>query len=238
MKFFIIILLLSFHAISWAQGSLLVIDTANHKVIHEQNANMVRPIASITKLMTAIVSLDLYNLNDKINLSKKQAVTVKELLIRLLVRSDNHAAEILAKNHPQGRNAFLQAMNNKAQNFNLKTTNFNDPSGLRSDNTSTALEVAVLAMEASKYDFIRQVSAVPTVKNYSNTNFNLLKDFPNVLVSKTGFTTAAGRCLALLMDFKNSQYAIIILGEPTKNSRENTARNLIHIGSINTVDAN
>ena len=233
MKYFLAFLLtLSTNAWAWTPGSsILVLDTANNKVIHEFNSTITRPIASITKLMTAIVSLDLYNVEDKIKISQKNFVTVSELLTRLLVRSDNFAAELLAKNHPRGRAAFLEAMNNKAVEFNLKSTYFNDPSGLRSDNVSTAVDVAYLTIQAEKYDFIRSVSPIPQTKQYANTNFQILKDYQNILVSKTGFTTAAGRCLTMLIDYSKTKYAIIILGEPTKYSRESTARNLIQISA-------
>ncbi len=229
---FSLLLLLSSNAWAWADASsILVVDASTSRVIHEHNSNSIRPIASITKLMTAIVSLELYGLNDYVMISKKQKTSVKELLTRLLIRSDNYAAEILAKHHPQGRNAFLAAMNAKAKNLNLHYTVFNDPSGIRSDNISTAAEVAALTIEASKFDFIREISVIPQTKQFTNTNFQILKDYHNILVSKTGFTTAAGRCLTMLVDHGQTRYVIIILGELTKMARETTARTLLQVSA-------
>lgn len=227
---FSLLLLLSSNA--WANASsILVIDASTSRVVHEHNSNSVRPIASITKLMTAMVSLELYGLNDYVMIGKKQKTSVKELLTRLLVRSDNNAADLLAKHHPQGRSAFLSAMNTKAKSLNLQSTVFNDPSGLSSDNISTAAEVAALTIEASKFDFIREISVVPQTKEFTNTNFQILKDYHNILVSKTGFTSAAGRCLTMLVDHGQTRYVIIILGELTKVARETTARSLLQVSA-------
>jgi len=227
---FSLLLLLSSNA--WANASsILVIDASTSRVVHEHNSNSVRPIASITKLMTAMVSLELYGLNDYVMIGKKQKMSVKELLTRLLVRSDNNAADLLAKHHPQGRSAFLSAMNTKAKSLNLQSTVFNDPSGLSSDNISTAAEVAALTIEASKFDFIREISVVPQTKQFTNTNFQILKDYHNILVSKTGFTSAAGRCLTMLVDHGQTRYVIIILGELTKVARETTARSLLQVSA-------
>jgi D-alanyl-D-alanine endopeptidase (penicillin-binding protein 7) len=227
---FSLLLLLSSNV--WANASsILVIDASTSRVVHEHNSNSVRPIASITKLMTAMVSLELYGLNDYVMIGKKQKTSVKELLTRLLVRSDNNAADLLAKHHPQGRSAFLSAMNTKAKSLNLQSTVFNDPSGLSSDNISTAAEVAALTIEASKFDFIREISVVPQTKQFTNTNFQILKDYHNILVSKTGFTSAAGRCLTMLVDHGQTRYVIIILGELTKVARETTARSLLQVSA-------
>jgi len=227
---FSLLLLLSSNV--WANASsILVIDASTSRVVHEYNSNSVRPIASITKLMTAMVSLELYGLNDYVMIGKKQKTSVKELLTRLLVRSDNNAADLLAKHHPQGRSAFLSAMNTKAKSLNLQSTVFNDPSGLSSDNISTAAEVAALTIEASKFDFIREISVVPQTKQFTNTNFQILKDYHNILVSKTGFTSAAGRCLTMLVDHGQTRYVIIILGELTKVARETTARSLLQVSA-------
>ena len=108
---------------------------------------------------------------------------------------------------------------------------FNDPSGIRSDNISTAAEVATLTIEASNFDFIREISVIPQTKQFTNTNFQILKDYHNILVSKTGFTTAAGRCLTMLVDYGQTRYVIIILGELTKMARETTARTLLQVSA-------
>ena len=145
------------------------------------------------------------------------------MLTSLLVQSDNSAAEILAKNHPQGRAAFINAMNEKARALGLTKTHFDDPSGLINTNTSTALELVTLVETAGNYEFIRQTST--QVSN--NTNKTVLEKFNNILVSKTGFTSKAGRCLVMLVDTKNTHHAIVILGESNKEYRDNLAKTLL-----------
>jgi D-alanyl-D-alanine carboxypeptidase len=200
-------------------------------------------MASITKLTTAMVSLDHYNLADRIPLSKNTSITVEQAMTRLLVRSDNGMAELLARNYPGGRDKFLAAMNAKVKSLNLSVTKFNDPSGLDAGNVTTATELAHIVTAAGRYPFITKITSQPevttvnTVKNkihtvsLPNTNRTILFEFDNILVSKTGFTNHAGRCLAMLVDNRGEQYAIIILGEPTKQVRDQVARNLIQLSS-------
>lgn len=206
-----------------ASLSVLVYDTASGQPIVSENADVVRPVASITKLMTAIVSLETYSLDTVVKLSKRTTTTVKELLTNLLVKSDNHAAEILAKNHPEGRLGFMMAMNSKSRQLGLNNTHFDDPSGLISTNTSTANELATLVQTAGQYDFIRHASS----QVEQNTNKPILERFRNVIVSKTGFTSKAGRCVVMLVDKSGTNHAIIILGEPTRQARDDLAKNLL-----------
>lgn len=206
-----------------ASLSVLVYDVNTKQSIVSENADVVRPVASITKLMTAIVSLETYSIESTVKIGKRATTTVKELLTSLLVRSDNNASEILARHHPEGRIGFLSAMNAKAQQLGLANTRFNDPSGLISTNISTANELAVLVEAAGRYEFIRYASS--QVEN--NTNKPILERFRNILVSKTGFTSSAGRCVAMLVDRGGSNHAIIILGEPTRTARDTLAQNLL-----------
>lgn len=222
LKKLIAILLLGASA-CYAEHSVLVYNVQTSTPVVEQNQYIIRPMASITKLMTAIVSSDTYNLSDKIKTGKKSTTTVDQLLQRLLVLSDNQAAEILARNHPEGRAKFIENMNVKARQLGLTYTHFNDPSGISADNVSTATELAKLVSVASYYPSVKQATA--TVD--TNTNKTILSEFKDIIVSKTGFTTKAGRCLAMLVDKGGQQYAIIILGEPSKQVRDNVARGLL-----------
>lgn len=224
--------------------SVVVQNISKDQVVVSNNANIIRPMASITKLMTAMVALDHYPLSQKINVSKKSTMTVEQLLTNVLVRSDNAASEILAKNHPQGRTAFLDAMNGKAQFLGLQNTEYHDASGLLPTNLTTANELIKVVAHAGTYPFIRQTSTLPDivktqkVKNKTrtvslpNTNKTILFEFDNILVSKTGTTSKAGKCLAMLVDNKGEQYAIIILGEPSKQARDQLARNLLQASSL------
>ncbi len=211
------------------EHSVLVYNTRTGKPVVEQNQYMIRPMASITKLMTAIVSLDTYSLDDRIKTGKKSFITVESLLKSLLIRSDNAAAEILARNHPEGRTKFIEAMNLRAWQMGLTYTRFDDPSGISAANVSNAAELSRLVYAAGAYPFIKQASSVVE----TNTNQTILAEFKDIVVSKTGFTTKAGRCLALLVDKGHAQYAIIVLGEPTKQTRDNLVRNLL-LTELNT----
>jgi D-alanyl-D-alanine endopeptidase (penicillin-binding protein 7) len=221
--------------------TVFVYNNTLSKSVVTDNVDVVRPMASITKLTTAMVSLDHYNLTDKIPLDKKNSITVEQAMTKLLVRSDNSMAELLARNYPGGRDKFLEAMNTKARSLNLSVTRFNDPSGLDAGNVTNAAELAHIVTAAGRYPFITRITSQPevasvyTVKNKTrtvslpNTNRTILFEFDNILVSKTGFTSHAGRCLAMLVDNRGEQYAIIILGEPSKQARDQVARNLIQL---------
>jgi D-alanyl-D-alanine endopeptidase (penicillin-binding protein 7) len=226
-KFFISLLLLASAVTAHSESSILVYDNTTKTSIVEQNKETVRPMASITKLMTAIVSLETYNLQDKIKLSKKTYTTVEDLLKQLLVRSSNTAAEILAKNYPQGRDKFIERMNDRARGLGLISTRFDDPSGLSDNNVTTANELIQLVLAAGSNASIRQFSTLTEIDRHSNTNKDILIEFGYIAVSKTGFTSKAGRCLVMLVDKDSQQYVIIILGEPTKSVRDNVAKNLL-----------
>jgi D-alanyl-D-alanine endopeptidase (penicillin-binding protein 7) len=231
---------LSFSIANAQQHSIIVYNVDQDAIIDESNADIIRPIASITKLMTAIVALENYDLDQIIKVTKKQTVQVSELITRLLVRSDNFAGEMLAKNYPGGRSAFITAMNDRAKQFNLNNTRFIDPSGLGIFNVSTAFEIAKLVAKSYSYDFIRQVANKPeiitTIKTkygdkqvpvYSNTSRQLLVEFNNIIITKTGFTSGAGRCIAMMVEKNAQNTVIVILGKHTKQQRDNLARQLI-----------
>jgi len=219
--------------------TVLVYNISENQTVIGDNVDIVRPMASITKLMTSIVVLDHFELTDKVSIGKKQTATVESLLTRVLVRSDNYASELLAKAYPGGRENFLSAMNSKAKQLGLSNTQFNDPSGLIMTNTTTAHDLAKLVAAAGTYSFISKTSSQPEIietisgkkksktVTLANTNKTILADFKNILVSKTGFTSRAGRCLVMLVERQGAKYAIIILGEPSKQARETVARNLL-----------
>jgi len=244
-----IILLLLLTVVAGVQASeahtVLVYNVGTKETVLSENADVVRPMASITKLMTAMIALDRYVLSDKLSTGKKSRVTVEQLLIRLLVRSDNAAAEVLARNYPQGRTAFIRAMNDRSAQLGLADTKFSDPSGILSTNTTTAKELVKLVAASGNYNFIRRISSQPAIYQtsqvkkktktvtFANTNSNILFEFNNILVSKTGFTYKAGRCLAMLVDKNGQEHVIIILGERSKQSRDQLARNLLTSSTIN-----
>ena len=209
--------------------SIMHVDLEHGYIIKGQNVDRVRALASITKLMTAIVALDYTTDMDKmLPLSKlthsklpRREYTRGELFHAMLIRSDNGAAETIAADYPGGRDKFISAMNERAMLMGLKNTHFNDPTGLNSGNVSTADDVAHLVVGAAYYPQIRRISTkeestiLIQVKRkerpvvLSNTNKILLHEFDSILLSKTGFTNPAGFCVAILIeqqlknDFKN-----------------------------------
>lgn len=240
----IILTALSTQVFAIEPPSVVVHNVSKDETVISNNANVIRPMASITKLMTAMVALDHYPLDQQIRIGKKATMSVEQLLVNVLVRSDNNASEILAKNHPQGRAAFLDAMNGKAKFLGLRNTEYHDASGLVPTNLTTAQELTKVVAYAGTYPFIRKVSTMTEitstkkVKNKTqtislpNTNKNILFEFDNILVSKTGTTSKAGKCVAMLVNNKGEQYAIIILGEPSKQARDQLARSLIHASKL------
>lgn len=245
-------LLLAGHV--WAD-SVLVYNVSKHRVEMSRDADQVRSIASITKLMTAMVTLDYdKDLSRRLMLSKrvgshlpKQEYTREQLLHAMLIKSDNAAAETLADDYPGGRTAFIARMNYQAELWGMTKTNFSDPSGLGVFNISTAHDVAEMVQLASGYWLIRDISSrkqtaletkykkrIRTV-NLAHTSGPLLFTFDNVIVSKTGLTSAAGWCVGMLVEQNKQQYAVVVLGSKNKNERLKTVNNIRynHVVDIN-----
>lgn len=242
---FMLIMFISFNV--QAQQSTLVYNISTGKIVFEENTSKIRPIASITKLMTAMVALDYdKDLTRRLQLSKRvgsnlpqQLYTRHQLLTAMLVRSDNAAAETLADDYPGGRKGFIKAMNSLAVRYKAYHTQFDDPTGLSARNISTAVDVASIIEASVKYSVIQEASTrkqvdidaqtkrKPQVVRLQNTNNPILFEFDSVVVSKTGFTTKAGWCLAMAVDKDNQKYAIVILGSTSKDHRTRTAEKLI-----------
>lgn len=245
-KFLLLLAIVSGSAMAKTE-SVLVYDTQDRSVQYNVNADEQRPMASITKLMTAMVSLDSdWNLDRRVMLDSqvgsflpRQTYTRRELLMAMLVKSDNGAAETLAKDFPGGRDAFIAEMNARATKLGMWQTRFDDASGLSRLNVSTARDLAIMVSEAHRYDFIRDVSVRTQVSvetngkkrtrpvNLNNTNTTTLTRFKNILVSKTGFTNPAGFCVALMVEESGRQYAVIVLGALDKIKRLATVSDVI-----------
>ena len=231
-----------------AKPSIWVYNQTQDTIVFNQNANTVRPIASITKLMTAMVALDhdpvltrSIKLINRVgsNLPPGQ-YTRRQLFDAMLVRSDNAAAETLAQDYPGGRVAFVRAMNRRAAGLGMSSTRFQDPSGLNRNNTGTAGDISTLVMTAGKYALIREISVQQQVRIEShfkqririialpNTNQPVLFGFDNIQVSKTGFTNPAGWCVALLVTRNKQTFAVVVLGSENKARRLDTVRDLMY----------
>ncbi|NBP16189.1 peptidase S11 [bacterium] len=206
---------------------------------------LLRSIASITKLMTAIVVLDSgLDLAENIPYptpSSKKKLSRLELLYLLLIRSDNHAANSLAEGSG-GPSWFVYLMNKKAEELNLFNTRFQDPSGLGAGNKSTAQDLKDLLNYAYNYDIIKNISATGTLSFVetipgkkskelilNNTNRLLLQEFNNIRLSKTGTTNAAGKCLVMVVVTESyEKIAIVILGAKNRDQVNKIARVVIN----------
>lgn len=230
------------------EPSIVHFDISEKKNKIGENVDSTRPIASVTKLMTAMVALDYStDMNRQLKLVRKvksslppKSYTRGELFEAMLIRSDNAAAETLASDYPGGREKFIRDMNIRAMMLNMSNTKFDDPSGLSRNNVSTANEVANMVIEASNYNTIKNIS----VKKHTlietkykkkvrkivlnNTNRRVLFQFDNVIVSKTGFTNPAGYCVAIMVEQNNRKHAIVILGAKNSKERVDTVKEIMY----------
>jgi D-alanyl-D-alanine endopeptidase (penicillin-binding protein 7) len=221
----------------------LVQDASSGETILVKNAGAVLPIASITKLMTAMVLLD-----GKLNLAQRVAVsgedqdalkgtrsrlrpgavlTRDELLLLALMASENRAAAALARTYPGGTERFVQTMNVKAQMLGMQDTRFSDPTGLSSANVSSAQDLARLVSAAHEYPVIRQYStrdsatvyALGRPLAYRNTNGLVRSSDWDIGLSKTGFISEAGRCLVMRVRVSSKDLVVVLLDSWGKYSR-------------------
>jgi D-alanyl-D-alanine endopeptidase (penicillin-binding protein 7) len=247
----IILVAISVLMISKAQASgpsHLLLDTNSKNIISAKGETTLRPIASLTKLMTALIVVEFkLDMNEEVpykgGIWKGKKAKRYELLESLLIKSDNAAAEALANSIPGGRSVFVDMMNSRARSLGMKDTSYEDPSGLGRNNISTANDLAILVLKAYEHPEIANTSSSKyfkverknkkkiTYMAVGNTNSQLLSHFDSITLSKTGYTNPAGRCLALMVEKHSQKYVIIILGEKTSGDRFYRARNLINMVS-------
>ncbi|HHQ5455882.1 TPA: D-alanyl-D-alanine endopeptidase [Aeromonas veronii] len=225
-------------------SSALVVDVKTGKTLYQKNAIKVRPIASLTKLMTALVVLDAkQNLNQTITVDKNDLdrvkhthsrirmgtkVTRRDALHLALMSSENRMASALARHYPGGRSAFVRAMNNKARQLGMRNTHFYDSTGLSTRNVSTAQDLGKLAAAAYRQPLIRQFtqdenremrfSAPAYSLMFNNTNPLVKNPDWDVRLSKTGFTDEAGRCLVMRAKPDSRELAIVLLNSVGKRT--------------------
>ena len=231
-----------------SSDSILLLNTTANKIELARNADRIRSIASITKIMTAMIALDYdKDLSRRLPLSRRvsshlprQEYTREQLLEAMLVKSDNAAAETLAADYPGGRSEFIAQMNRQAQAWHLDHTHFEDASGLGAANTSTVYDVAEMMNIASGYWFIRDTSVKKQVAletqyrkkirtiRLAHTSGTILFTFDNIVVSKTGLTSSAGWCVGLVAQQNGQQYVIVVLGSRNKTERLNTVKNIMY----------
>jgi len=217
-------------------NSVLIVDAISGTPLYEKNATAVRSIASITKLMTAMVVLDAkLPLDEKLTIDRNDidhlkktssrlplgaTLTRREMLHLALMSSENRASSALARHYPGGSKAFIQAMNRKAQELGMSSTHFADSSGLNPRNVSTAQDLAKMVAAASKYELIRKFSTHQSefvkVNNagtlqYRNSNPLVHQGPLQIAVSKTGYINEAGRCLVMQANIGNRPAYMVFL---------------------------
>ena len=234
-------------------SSVLVFNETKSTYEYGKQINLTRPIASVTKLMTAMVALE-YDKNLKRELKidsnvggtlpRNRSYTRHELFSAMLVRSDNSAAETLSRDYPGGRKAFIDRMNTMAFELKMPNTKFDDPTGLSANNVSTAIDISTLVSNAAQHILIRETSIKKQIEIESyfkkkvrklvlnNTNKPVLFEFNEIVVSKTGFTSRAGYCLALSVEKNGQTYSVVILGAKDKFDRIKKVEDVMynHIG--------
>jgi D-alanyl-D-alanine endopeptidase (penicillin-binding protein 7) len=199
------------------------------KIIDGDNWNEVRPIASVTKLMTAMVILDSgQNLDERI-----KNYTRRELIHLTITHSDNKAAITLCESYPGGKYECVKEMNRKARSFGLSNTRYVEPTGLSVMNVSTADELVTIVLEASRYQEIVNASkSTTTVQNkkrlvsFNNTN-PITKKRDDVIVSKTGWIRASGGCLVMLVNTPDGQRVVVVLNSKTIKTRVPDAEHIL-----------
>jgi len=217
-------------------ASALITD-ARGEVIYSKDVDTVRSIASLTKLMTAMVILDAgLDLDKRITITKDDRDLVRltgsrleygatlsrrELLQLALMSSENRAATALGRTYPGGMDTFVVDMNEKAGALGMTDSQFSDPAGLHSDNMATASDLSKMLTAASTYPLITQATTTlrQEVRPYSsrgplrygNTNRLLKNKSWDIELSKTGYINEAGRCLVMQANIDGEAVSIILL---------------------------
>jgi len=239
------------HVLSLKSAAALVVDQLENRVLYAKNVEAVVPVASITKLMTAMVVLDSgAPLTEPITISEADVddlkhtrsrlktgttLTREELLRLALMASENRAAAALARSHPGGTKAFVAGMNQKAVELEMWRTRFVDGTGLSSDNVSTAQDLARMVVAAHRYTLIREFTtatayavSLPSGRllHYSNSNGLVKNAGWTIGLSKTGYISEAGRCLVMQSSIGSKPVIIVLLDSWGKNTRMGDANRI------------
>jgi D-alanyl-D-alanine endopeptidase (penicillin-binding protein 7) len=223
----------------------MIVHQETGEIIYQKNAYTTASIASLTKIMTAMVVLDSeINLNEEVKITKADMDRIKrtgsriplgarltryELLKFALMASDNRAASALSRSYPTGQKGFIDAMNVKAKQLGMFNTVFADPTGLNKNNVSTARDLVRMVQAAYQYPDIRNLTTQPKgevnygKRNYKigfvNTNRLVRKGDWEIGLSKTGFIREAGRCLVMQAMVKDEPVIMVFLDSYGKLTR-------------------
>jgi D-alanyl-D-alanine endopeptidase (penicillin-binding protein 7) len=242
-----------------ASGSAMIVDLQTHDVIYSREPDQVRPIASLTKLMTAMVTLDAGQPLDEVisvnirhtkemqgvfsRVKLNSEITRRQMLQLALMSSENRAAASLAEHYPGGYPAFINAMNAKAKELGMESTHYVEPTGLSYHNVSTARDLSRLLVASREYPLIGQLSTTAektaffSHPNYSlpfrNTNHLIMDPNWSIQLTKTGYTDVAGHCLVMRTVINNRPVALVVLdafGKYTSFADANRLRTWIESG--------
>jgi len=249
-----------------ASGSAMLVDLQTNEVLYSSNPDMVVPIASVTKLMTAMVALDA-----KLPLDQQLPIIIRDtkemkgvfsrvrvgseisrrnMLLLALMSSENRAAASLAHHYPGGHTAFIAAMNAKAKALGMSNTRYVEPTGLSEHNVSSAHDLVLLLKASQQYKLLGQLSATTkqTVRfrkpnytlDFNNTNALVRKANWSVQLTKTGYTNEAGHCLVMRTVMNKRPVAFVVLdafGKYTHIADASRLRNWLETGKISPVPA-
>jgi D-alanyl-D-alanine endopeptidase (penicillin-binding protein 7) len=221
----------------------LVLDQDTNEVLFSKNSDAVLPIASITKLMTALVVTEAQQpLDEALTITQDDVDTEKgshsrlavgtelsrgEMLHLALMASENRAAHALGRNYPGGLDAFVAAMNRKAAALGMGDTRYVEPTGLSSSNQSSARDLAVLVKAAHEHELIRELSTSLEHRvaigrrqlQFRNTNGLVRSPAWEIGLQKTGYISEAGRCVVMQAKLAGRQLIMVLLDSAGKYSR-------------------
>ena len=237
-----------------SSANVLVLDAAADRQIYAKAADEVTPIASVTKLMTAMVVLDAKQPLDDVldidlgdfdylkgshsRLSMGSALSRREMLRLALMSSENRAASSLARHYPGGKHAFVEAMNVKAALIGMSHTHYADPTGLDADNVSTAHDLAKLVQAAATYPLIREFTTTPSylvelqptgrTLGFNNSNALVKNQSWDIQLQKTGYIREAGKCVVMLVNIASKPFVIVLLDSFGRYTRIADAQRIKH----------
>lgn len=252
MRALVAIILCALAGYAWSdtfKSATVFVSDVSGSVIVDKNSTTIRPIASITKLMVAVVVVEAgLPLDDTITITARDAVvatlrkqqtgrslgvgttlTRRQMMHTMLTNSHNRAAAALARTYPGGISAAIAAMNAKAKQLGMVDTTYFEPTGLNSKNTSTARDLAILVQYSSHHKAIRKMSTTSYVSIPRKTGKPMVfgttnavirsKLWDGVRVQKTGFIGPSGFCAVLYVRTSLSKYTVIVLDAPTAFDR-------------------
>ena len=226
-----------------ASSAAYAIDVDTGEVLVKKNEDAVLPMASLTKMMTGLLTVEAKLPMDQVititdddvdnerhsrsRLRVGTTLTRGEALHLALMSSENRAAHALGRTFPGGLAQFVNAMNNRARQIGMKSTTYSDPTGLSSKNQSTAHDLALLAMTASKQPLLREYSTTPRHQvalgrktlQYNNSNRLVKSPKWDIAFQKTGYIIEAGMCITMNTRINGRNVVMVLLDSTDKNSR-------------------